>query len=87
MNLRFVIGLCAVVVGLSGLTLCQPPRPRIASVEAPAFATANHATTKDILAAPIHAERGGVALNGQLAGAADRSVEYQGRAVSILTLV
>ncbi len=34
MNLRFGVGLCAVVVGLSGLTLCQPPRPRIASVTA-----------------------------------------------------
>jgi hypothetical protein len=33
MILRSGIALCAVVVMLSGLTLCQPPRPRITEVE------------------------------------------------------
>jgi hypothetical protein len=53
---RSGIALCAVVVGLSGLTLCQPPTPRIARVEVPTFSTANNAETKDILTASSQAE-------------------------------
>jgi len=33
MTPRSAIALCALVVGLSGLTVCQPPQPRIAVVE------------------------------------------------------
>jgi hypothetical protein len=33
MILRSGIALCAIVVMLSGLTLCQPPTPRITEVE------------------------------------------------------
>ncbi|MBI5316717.1 MAG: hypothetical protein HZB34_12155 [Nitrospirae bacterium] len=53
---RSGIALCAVVVGLSGLTLCQPPRPRIAGVEVPPFTAVNNAETKDILTASRQAE-------------------------------
>jgi hypothetical protein len=33
MESRSAIALCALVIGLSGLTGCQPPHPRIAMVE------------------------------------------------------
>lgn len=56
MKFRSAIALCAVVVGLSGLTLCQPPRPRIARVEVPPFLTANIAETKGIFTASIHSD-------------------------------
>jgi hypothetical protein len=36
MNLRFTIGLCAVVIGVFSVSLCQPPTPRIAKGEGPA---------------------------------------------------
>jgi hypothetical protein len=49
--------MCAVVVGLSGLTLCQPPAPRIARVEASLFPTANNAEMKDILSVSSRVER------------------------------
>jgi hypothetical protein len=57
MSLRFTIGLCAIILGASSLTLCQPPRPRIAGVEVPPFPTVNHAETKDIFTASNQAER------------------------------
>ena len=36
MNLRFMIGLCALVIGVFSVSLCQPPTPRIAKGEGPA---------------------------------------------------
>lgn len=57
MTLRSAIVLCAVIAGLSGLTLCRPPTPRIARVETPSFPIANSAVTKDILAASNQIER------------------------------
>lgn len=36
MNLRFMIGLWAVVIGVFSVSLCQPPTPRIAKGEGPA---------------------------------------------------
>jgi hypothetical protein len=45
MSLRRMIGLCAIIVGTSSLTLCQPPTPRIAKVSLP---TVTIAETKDI---------------------------------------
>lgn len=58
MKPRPAIGFCAVVVGLSGLTVCQPPQPRIAVVEgrtSEAVASTG-STEKDILAAFDHPE-------------------------------
>ncbi len=54
-----VITLCAVVAGLCGLTVCQPPTPRIAAVEAPPYAivTTNEVVVKTILAASGPAEQ------------------------------
>jgi hypothetical protein len=51
MNLRFMIGLCAVVIGVFGVSLCQPPIPRIAKGEGPAdvIVPSINATTQDIL--------------------------------------
>ena len=57
MTLRSGIVLCAIVAGLSGLTLCQPPRPRIARVDVPPFPTVESVETKDILTASSRAER------------------------------
>ena len=49
--------LCAVITGLSGLTLCQPPRPRIERVPIPSFPMVTNAPTKNILIASRQAER------------------------------
>lgn len=59
MTPRSAIALCALVVGLSGLTVCQPPTPRIAGVEAPscAIVTTNEVVVKTILAASGPAEQ------------------------------
>jgi len=57
MTLRSGIALCAIVAGLSGLTLCQPPTPRIARVEVAPFPTVNNAETKNIPALSSRAER------------------------------
>jgi len=57
MTLRSGIILCAVITGLSGLTLCQPPRPRIAGVPIPSFPMVANAATQDILIASRQAER------------------------------
>jgi len=53
MNLRFTMGLCAIIMGVFSLTLCQPPTPRIARVEALscAVATTSGTTVQGILAA------------------------------------
>lgn len=56
MSLRFTIGLCVIIVGVFGLTLCQPPIPRIASEEMPPFPAVNP-ETKVILTACSRAER------------------------------
>jgi hypothetical protein len=56
MSFRLAIGLCAIIVGVFSVTLCQPPTPRIARVEVPTFSTANNAETKDILTASSQAE-------------------------------
>jgi len=57
MSFRLAIGLCAIILGASSLTLCQPPRPRIAGVEVPPFQAVNNAEAKDILMASSQAER------------------------------
>jgi hypothetical protein len=57
MSLRFIVGLCAIIVGVFSVTLCQPPRPRIAGVEVPPFAAANNAETKDVLTVSSQAEQ------------------------------
>ena len=57
MSFRFTIGLCAIILGASSLTLCQPPRPRIAGVEIPPVPTVNNAEAKDILIGSSQAER------------------------------
>ena len=57
MTCRSGMVLCAVIVGLSGLTLCQPPRPRIAQVDMPLFMTVNSTVAKDVLLTSLHAER------------------------------
>jgi hypothetical protein len=57
MSLRFTIGLCAIILGASSLTLCQPPRPRIAGVEIPPVPTVNNVEAKDIFTASNQAER------------------------------
>jgi hypothetical protein len=64
MKPRSAIVLCALVVGLSGLTVCQPPRPRIAAVEGRASEamTSTGSMAKGILAAfdrPVEASRAG----------------------------
>ena len=58
MKPRSAIGLCTVVVALHGLTVCQPPTPRIAGVEAPlcAIVTTNE-VVKTVLAASGPAEQ------------------------------
>jgi hypothetical protein len=52
MKPRSVIALFALAVALSGLTVCQPPRPRIAAAEGRASETvaSTGSTAKDILA-------------------------------------
>jgi len=57
MSLRFIVGLCAIILGGSSLTFCQPPTPRIARVEVPPFQAVNNAEAKDILIASSQAER------------------------------
>lgn len=57
MSFRFTIGLCAIILGASSLTLCQPPRPRIAGVEVPPVPTVNNAETRDVLTVSSQAER------------------------------
>jgi len=57
MTLRSGIALCVIVVGLSGLTLCQPPTPRIARVEVAPFPTVNNAKAKNLLTPSSRAER------------------------------
>ena len=51
MNLRFMIGLCALVIGVFSVSLCQPPTPRIAKGEGSAdvIVSSINATTQDIL--------------------------------------
>jgi hypothetical protein len=53
MNLRSTIGLCAVVIGVFSVSLCQPPTPRIAEVEGPAdvvVSSINVATQNSLIA-------------------------------------
>ena len=57
MSLRLAIGLCAIIVGVLSLALCQPPTPRIARVEVPPFQAVHNAEAKDILIASGQAER------------------------------
>lgn len=57
MSFRLAIGLCAIIVGVYSLTLCQPPTPRIARVEVPPFQAVNNAEAKDILIASSQVER------------------------------
>ena len=57
MSFRLAIGLCAIIVGVLSLTLCQPPTPRITRVEVPPFQAVNNAEAKDILIASSQAER------------------------------
>lgn len=51
MNLRFTIGLWAVVIGVFSVSLCQPPTPRIAKGEGPKDVAVSsiNATTQDTL--------------------------------------
>ena len=53
MNLRFTIGLWAVVIGVFSVSLCQPPTPRIAEGEGPADVVVSsvNVTTQDSLIA------------------------------------
>jgi len=59
MNLRFMIGLCAVVIGVSGVSLCQTPTPRIANGGGPAdvVVSAINATMQYILIVLEHADQ------------------------------
>ena len=59
MKLRFLIAVCAIVVGASSLTLCHPPTPTITKVEVPPYATVTtaDATATIILAAFDRAEQ------------------------------
>ena len=45
MKFRDGIMLCTVIVELSGLMLCQPPRPRIVTVEVPSIPIVHNAVT------------------------------------------
>lgn len=58
MNVRFAIGLCAVVIGVFSVSLCQPPTPRIANGEGPTGVGVFFikATTQDLLIAFESAE-------------------------------
>lgn len=58
MNLRFMIGLCALVIGVFSVSLCQPPTPRIAKGEGPAdvIVSSVNATMQDTLFAFESAE-------------------------------
>ena len=57
MSFRSAIGLCAIIVGVLSLALCQPPTPRIARVEVPSFPTVNNAETRDVLTVSRQAGR------------------------------
>ena len=57
MSLRFTIGLCAIIIGIGSLTLCQPPRPRIARVEVSPSVTTNNAEAKGFVSGYSQAER------------------------------
>ena len=57
MSLRLAIGLCAIIVGVLSLALCQPPTPRIAQVEVPSFPTVDNAETRDVLTVSRQAGR------------------------------
>jgi len=57
MTIRSGIMLCAVIVGRAGLTLCQPPRPRIARVDMPSSPIVHSIETKVILTASHRAKR------------------------------
>lgn len=60
MQSRSAIAFCAIVIGLSGLTACQPPQPRIAVVEGRASeaVASTGSTAKNILAAFDRPEEG-----------------------------
>lgn len=47
MSLRFIVVLCAIIVGVVSMTSCQPPAPRIAKAKEPVsmIATSNGTTT------------------------------------------
>lgn len=59
MKPRFLIAVCAIVVGVSSLALCHPPTPTVAEVEVPPYVTvtAADATATIILAAFDRAEQ------------------------------
>ena len=57
MTIRSGIMLCAVITGLCGLTLCQPPRPRIMRVDMPSSQIVNSAEMKVVLTASHQAKR------------------------------
>jgi len=59
MKNRFTVGVLAILAGTLGLTLCGPPKPVVAKVEVPPYATvtADDATVKEILAAFDRAEQ------------------------------
>jgi hypothetical protein len=59
MRKRFTVGVLAILAGTLGLTLCGPPKPVVAKVEVPQYATvmADETTVKDILAAFDRAEQ------------------------------
>ncbi len=61
MKLQSSIALCAVVAVMCGLTLCRPPTPRVAGVEAPAYAmVTNTGTTLKEISAAINQAEGAV---------------------------
>ena len=57
MSLRFTIGLCAIIIGVGSVTLCQPPRPRIARVEVFPSVTIHNAEAKGCFSGYSQAER------------------------------
>jgi len=59
MKNRFTVGLLVILAGTLGLTICGPPKPVVAKVEVPSYATvtADDATVKEILAAFDRAEQ------------------------------
>lgn len=56
---RLLLSVIAILVGALGLTLCGPPKPVVAKVEVPPYATitVDDATVKEILAAFDRAEQ------------------------------
>lgn len=59
MKLRVGVGLCAAIIGASGLTLCQPPTPRIASVTGLSFPAIDSVEAKGFVAGSSRTERVG----------------------------